>query len=115
MLAALAAPGALHAQTCQLPATGTTTITTCAGMLYDDGRPNGTYAPNADGSMTTMPGTAGSKVRLQFNAVALESYFDYLYVYDGTSTSPPLIGRYDLYNQPGTLYSTTPWAHSRYA
>lgn len=107
MLAALAAPGSLHAQTYQLPATGTTTITTCAGTLYDDGGPNSTYAPNADGSMTTMPGTAGSKVRLQFNPVALEPYFDYLYVYDGTRTSAPLIGRYDSYNQPGTLYGTT--------
>ena len=107
LLAALAAPAALHAQTYQLPVAGATTITTCAGTLYDDGGPTGVYAPYANGSTTIMPGTAGSKVRLQFNTVTLETYYDHLYVYDGTSTSAPLIGSYDSNNQPGTLYGTT--------
>ena len=107
LLAGLIAPGVLHAQTYQLPQVGATTITTCAGTLYDDGGPNGDYSPYANGSTTIMPGTVGSKVRLQFNTVVLETYYDHLYVYDGTSTSAPLIGSYDSYNQPGTLYGTT--------
>ncbi|MCI1189603.1 T9SS type A sorting domain-containing protein [Hymenobacter sp. DH14] len=107
LLVVLAAPRALRAQTYQLPQVGSTTITTCSGTLYDNGGPNGPYSANADGITTIMPGTAGSKVRLQFNNVVVESYYDHLYVYDGTSTAAPLIGSYDSYSQPGTLYGTT--------
>ena len=107
LLAVLATSGAVHAQTYQLPQAGATTITTCAGTLYDDGGPNGAYSPYANGSTTILPGTAGNKVRLQFNTITLETYYDHLYVYDGTSTSAPLIGSYDSYNQPGTIYGTT--------
>ncbi|GAA4042386.1 hypothetical protein GCM10022409_30480 [Hymenobacter glaciei] len=107
LLVGLAVPAALHAQTYQLPQAGATTITTCAGTLYDDGGPNGTYSTYANGTTTILPGTAGSKVRLQFNTVVVESYYDHLYVYDGTSTAAPLLGSYDSYNQPGTLYGTT--------
>ena len=107
LLAGLGAPAALHAQTYQLPTTGATTVTTCAGTLYDNGGPSAVYSPYADGSVTVLPGTAGSKVRLQFNAIAVEPYYDHLYVYDGTSTAARLIGSYDSNNQPGTLYGTT--------
>ncbi len=37
----MAWPAVLRAQTYQVPATGTTNITTCAGTLYDDGGING--------------------------------------------------------------------------
>ncbi len=107
LLAGVAAPGALHAQTYQLPTTGTTTITTCAGTLYDNGGPNSLYSAYADGSVTVLPGIAGNKVRLQFNAISVEPYYDHVYVYDGTSTAAPLIASYDSNNQPGTLYGTT--------
>ncbi|GAB3735084.1 hypothetical protein GCM10027594_16490 [Hymenobacter agri] len=107
LLMGVAAPARLQAQTYQLPTSGATTITTCAGTLYDNGGPTGVYSPNANGSTTIVPATAGNKVRLQFNTIAVESYYDHLYVYDGTSTSAPLIGSYDSYNQPGTLYGTT--------
>ena len=107
LLLGVVVPGALRAQTYQLPANGTTTITTCAGMLYDSGGPNGAYAAYADGTTTILPGTAGNKVRLQFSSLLIEPYYDHLYVYDGTNTSAPLIGSYDSNNQPGTLYGTT--------
>ncbi|MDQ2769535.1 MAG: T9SS type A sorting domain-containing protein [Bacteroidota bacterium] len=107
VLSGLLWPAAAMAQTYQLPATGSTTITTCSGTLYDNGGPTGTYLANSNSSVTIMPATAGNHVRLQFNTIAVETGYDYLYVYDGTSTSAPLIGTYNSSYQPGTLYGTT--------
>ena len=107
VLAGLLRPAAAQAQTYQLPATGSATYTTCTGTLYDDGGATGPYSANANGLVTILPGTAGSHVRLQFNTIAVESGYDYLYVYDGPSTTSQLIGIYNSSNQPGTLYGTT--------
>ncbi len=107
LVCALLWPTAVQAQAYQLPATGSTTITTCAGTLYDNGGPTGTYLPNSNSSVTILPATAGNHVRLQFNTIAVETGYDNLYVYDGSSTSAPLIGTYNSSMQPGTLYGTT--------
>lgn len=103
----IACPAALRAQTYLLPATGNTNITTCSGTLYDDGGLNGTYSPYASGSVTITPATAGSKVRLQFTAFDVESGYDWVYIYDGSSVNAPLIGAYNSSNPPGTVYGTT--------
>jgi len=100
-------PGQLRAQTYQLPVSGTATYTTCAGTLYDDGGVNGDYSANANGAVTLLPGTAGNKIKLDFTSFNVETYYDKVYVYDGTSTSAALIGSYDSSNPPGTLYATT--------
>ena len=106
-LLALAGPGALRAQTYLLPTSGATSITTCAGTLYDNGGASGSYSPYVNGSVTITPATAGNKVRLQFNSITLESGYDRLYIYDGPTVNSPLIGTYDTYTQPGTVYGTT--------
>jgi subtilase family serine protease len=93
------------AQTYLLPTSGSTSFTTCGGTLYDDGGANGNYSPNVDGTVTLTPATAGNKIRLQFTSFNVESYYDKLYVYDGSSVAAPLIGIYDSQN-PGTLYAT---------
>ncbi|WP_210521758.1 CARDB domain-containing protein [Hymenobacter terricola] len=103
----MARPAALRAQTYSLPVTGTTSITTCSGTLYDDGGLNGNYSPYASGSVTITPATAGNKVRLQFTSFAVEAGYDVLYIYDGPNASSPLIGAFDSNNQPGTVYGTT--------
>lgn len=36
----------------------------------------------------------------------MEPYYDHLYMYNGTSTSAPLIGSFDSPNQPVMLYGT---------
>ena len=108
LLAAVLLPGALRAQSYIMPFSGTTTITTCSGTLYDNGGANGNYSSNVDGTTTILPGIAGNKVRLQFNTIALEAYIDLLYIYDGSSTSAPLIGVYDSFRQPpSTVYGTS--------
>jgi subtilase family serine protease len=96
--------GQATAQTYTVPATGNTAITTCSGTLYDNGGPNGSYTPSADGTVTITPATAGNKVRLQFSTFSVGSY-DQLAIYDGSSTSAPLIGTYNYYQGPGTVYA----------
>ncbi|WP_277232969.1 CARDB domain-containing protein [Hymenobacter sp. YC55] len=93
-------------QTYQLPANGSTTITTCGGTLYDDGGANGTYSANADGTITLVPATAGNKIRLEFTSFNVETSFDRLSIYDGSNTAATLIGTYDS-QSPGTVYATT--------
>ncbi|MCB2407100.1 CARDB domain-containing protein [Hymenobacter lucidus] len=98
--------GQVAAQTYSMPTTGTTAITTCAGTLYDDGGATGNYTPNANGTVTITPATAGSKVRLQFNGFSV-GYYDRMTIYDGSNTSAPIIGTYYDYYSPGTVYATT--------
>ncbi|UOQ53320.1 CARDB domain-containing protein [Hymenobacter cellulosivorans] len=94
------------AQTYTLPTTGNTAITTCSGVLYDNGGAAGNYSPNADGSVTINPATAGNKVKLQFNTFSV-GYYDRLTIYDGATTSSPIIGTYYDYYSPGTVYGTS--------
>ena len=107
LLIGMAWPAVLRAQTYQLPSTGTTNITTCAGTLYDDGGINGQYSANANGSITITPATAGNKIRLQFTAFDVETGYDWVYIYDGTTVNAPLIGAYNSGSQPGTVYGTS--------
>ncbi|WP_375435588.1 CARDB domain-containing protein [uncultured Hymenobacter sp.] len=93
------------AQTYQLPTSGSTAFTTCGGTLYDDGGANGNYSANADGSLTLTPATAGNKIRLQFTSFNVETGYDRLYIYDGSSTTAPLIGTFDS-QTPDVVYAT---------
>ena len=82
------------------------TITTCDAMFYDDGGPDENYGNNKDFTMTFMPSTSGAKIQVVFQSFETESNYDYLYVYDGTSTSATQIGRYDGNTGPGTVTAT---------
>ncbi|MFC7667418.1 CARDB domain-containing protein [Hymenobacter humi] len=103
----VAVPGELRAQTYLLPATGNSTITTCSGTLYDNGGASGTYSANATGAVTITPATAGSKVKLQFTAFVVETGYDAVSIYDGTSVAAPLIGTYNSNNPPPTVYGSS--------
>ena len=97
-----------QAQTYLLPTSGITTVTTCSGTLYDDGGASGYYSNNALGGTTLVPATAGNKIRLQFNQFNIDPYYDVVRIYDGSSTSAPLIGEYTNYNlPPASVYATT--------
>ena len=60
------------------------------------------YANNADCGLhiETSPGTA---VQLTFTAFSLESNFDYVYVYDGDSSSATQLARFTGYDTPATV------------
>ena len=84
----------------------TGSITTCSGTLYDSGGASGQYGANEDKTLTIYPGTSGNKVRLTFTSFNTESGYDYLYIYDGTSTSATSIGTYSGTTSPGTVTAT---------
>ena len=83
------------------------TITTCDAMFYDDGGPSANYGNNKDLTMTFMPGTPGAKIQVVFQSFTTENNYDWLYVYDGTSTSAPQIGsQHSGSDSPGTVTAT---------
>ena len=83
------------------------TITTCDAMFYDDGGPNANYSDNKNLTLTFMPSTAGAKIQVVFQEFETENNYDFLYVYDGTSTSAPQIGSQHSGNDsPGTVTAT---------
>lgn len=73
--------------------TGKTVVTTCEGLLYDDGGAMEDYANNIKSSITIQPSNADF-IEVSFNVFALEAGFDFLHIYDGNSADAPLIGSY---------------------
>ncbi|MGI4819720.1 MAG: CARDB domain-containing protein [Janthinobacterium lividum] len=98
-------PTQLRAQTYLLPATGTASYTTCAGTLYDDSGPDAPYSAQGTGSLTLRPGTVGSKLKLEFTVLEVDTLLTSLAVYDGTNTGAPLIG--NLTHGRPTVYATS--------
>ena len=82
------------------------TVTTCYAMFYDDGGPVADYSNRKNYTMTFKPGTPNKVIKVTFESFALENDYDFLYAYDGTSTSSPLIGTYTGNINPGTLTAT---------
>ena len=82
------------------------TVTTCSAMFYDNGGPNGNYSNNRDYTMTFLPATPGGTLEAIFEEFALESNYDFLDIYDGSSTNAPHIGQYTGSDSPGTVTAT---------
>ncbi|MEZ4922955.1 MAG: M4 family metallopeptidase [Crocinitomicaceae bacterium] len=95
-----------------LPTSGTgPTQTSCDGTLYDSGGPSSNYGGNEDAQITIQPFGA-STVTIDFISFAVEAgtsgncNYDYVRVYDGPTTSDPLIDTYCNNNVPTTITST---------
>ncbi|MBQ3354923.1 MAG: T9SS type A sorting domain-containing protein [Bacteroidales bacterium] len=82
------------------------TVTTCDAMFYDDGGPSSSYGNSRDFTMTFLPATEGGIIEVEFQSFDTESNYDFLYIYDGTSTSAQQIGQYSGGNTPGTVTAT---------
>jgi hypothetical protein len=63
----------------------------CGDTFYDTGGPSGNYTDNADVTTTICPTNAGDQILMQFTSFQTENNWDPLYVYNGASTSAPLI------------------------
>ncbi|MCB9230551.1 MAG: T9SS type A sorting domain-containing protein [Bacteroidia bacterium] len=79
--------------------------TTCGGTFYDSGGSLSNYANNEYYVYTICP-LAGSCIQLNFTSFNIESGYDYMYIYDGPSTSSSLIGVYTGTSSPGTVTAT---------
>lgn len=90
---------------------GNSSISTCSGNFYDSGG-NGAgaganYNNNENYTMTFCSSTPGQCVRLTFTAFNIESGFDYLRIYNGSTTGAPLLGTYTGTTSPGTVTATS--------
>ncbi|MBU1719664.1 MAG: hypothetical protein KKA07_11395, partial [Bacteroidetes bacterium] len=85
------------AQTYNMPASGSAEITSCTGTVYDPGG-TGNYLDNTNSVLTIRPSDTTAFVFLSFSSFDLESGYDNLYIYDGTTTSAPLIATYTGYS-----------------
>ena len=82
------------------------TATTCYGNFFDSGGADEKYLDNENLTMTFYPATTGAAVRMQFTSFRTETNYDYLRIYNGTSTAAPLIGIYNGTVGPGTVAAT---------
>ena len=89
-----------------MPATGTNTITTCSMIIYDDGGIDNDYSTNCNSTLIIQPSIPGNVISIS-GTVDVENSWDYLYVYDGASTSGTLLGTYSGTFTITELTSTT--------
>ena len=78
-------------------------VTTCTGDFYDSGGSAGSYASSESFTKTFYPSTVGSMIRFIFSSFATESGYDFLTIYNGTTTAAPLLGTYSGTTSPGTV------------
>jgi len=91
-----------------------TTPTTCSGQqtltansgTVSDGSGSNDYANNLDCKWLIKPTNAGS-VTLTFTAFNTENSYDFVKIYDGETTSAPLLGTYSGSNLPPQLIATS--------
>jgi len=83
------------------------TYNMCDGIFYDAGGPNNDYGNDQDIVMTILPDEEEALVRVEFLSFAVEDQascnYDWLKIFDGTSTMAPLIGTYCGNNSPGEV------------
>jgi len=86
-----------------------TTVTACSGVFYDSGGNSGNYS-NSENYTMTICATAGMYPRVQFTSFETEfattPTTDWLKIYNGNSTTAPLIGSWFNTNSPGTITGT---------
>ena len=76
--------------------------------FYDPGGPNGNYGNSLDYTQTFVSSDPSKCLQVTFTSFYLESAtWDYLKIYNGTSSSAPLIGSFGGSSSPGVITSTT--------
>jgi hypothetical protein len=81
------------------------TVTTCVGLFYDSGGPNGQYGNSENLTMTFLPASPDGVIKADFLSFDVEENFDYLYIYNGPNTSAPQFPGSPFHGtaNPGTL------------
>lgn len=65
---------------------------TCSGNFYDNGGVSADYADNLNQTYTICSNNPAFKLEMFFSLFDVESFWDDLTVYDGNSTSAPVLG-----------------------
>lgn len=84
---------------------GTTNLTASSGT-FSDGSGSSYYMDYTNCSWLIQPSQAAASITLTFSAFSLESCCDYVRIYNGTSTSAPLIGSYNGSSIPPSITSS---------
>lgn len=100
------------------PASNGQTFNTCFGFIIDSGGQGGPgYSNNETSTITICPDTPGEIISVQFNTFDLnttddnpapnQTNVDYMYVYDGTTTSANSLGVYSGNQLQGVVIQAT--------
>lgn len=96
-----------------LPILGACSQTLTSSLTYnltDDGGPAGPtstgYGNNIDRVVTLTPSDNTKKLKLAFTQMDLESTYDFLYIYDGASTSATLLATLDGSTLPSNIIAS---------
>lgn len=87
---------------------GDITVTDCRGLFLPSGGDCGHYGNNENYKMTIRPEHNGQKVSVNFLVFKTQPNADILSVYDGTSSSAPLIGSFSGSELPDSITATNP-------
>ncbi|GAB4206320.1 MAG: hypothetical protein Fur0023_16100 [Bacteroidia bacterium] len=80
----------------------------CTDSLFDMGGPNRNYYDNEKYTYTIYAPSSTQQLKVTFAPTfTLENNYDSLWLYNGNSTSAPLIGVYTGGNNPGTFITST--------
>ncbi|MFM1745905.1 MAG: hypothetical protein RLZZ630_1842, partial [Bacteroidota bacterium] len=82
-------------------------INTCSGNFYDSGGSGANYGNSQNFTQTFCSTTPGSPIQINFSAFNIENNYDFLTIYNGSSTTAPLIGNYTGTNSPGTVVASS--------
>lgn len=88
------------------PMTNNAVDTVCSGTFYDSGGSPSNYVNNESKTMTFYPATQGAFLTITFSSCVTRAFSDYLYIYDGITSSAPLIGVYTGSSTPCTMTAT---------
>lgn len=87
---------------------GTNSTNSTAGNIYDSGGPSGTYFNNETCTfLIKSPSACGGTINLSFSLISTEQGYDYLTVYNGSTTTSPLLGSYSGNAFPPTLVANS--------
>ncbi|MES2588740.1 MAG: CUB domain-containing protein, partial [Bacteroidota bacterium] len=81
---------------------------TCGDMFYDTGVDTASYNADQNYIQVICPTTPGEVVVLTFSSFDTENNYDSLVIFNGNTTTDPILGIYQGTNSPGTIYSTNP-------
>ncbi|MEI7594261.1 MAG: PKD domain-containing protein [Bacteroidota bacterium] len=69
-----------------------TSATPCSATFVDQGGISGNYSNNTSYTITFYSGNASSRIRMVFTSFGVEKNYDFLTIYDGSSTSSTNVG-----------------------
>lgn len=82
-------------------------VSGCSGTFYDSGGDSTNYANNENYVYTICSDQPGKCIQLSFQSFAIEKDFDFVFIYNGPSTSSPLLGTFTGTNSPGIITATS--------